>query len=150
LLPPNHDLLAMLNKGMTHQQIADAVSEQMGRRVSRATVTSALQRAGAPPAWEKVTDHVPWVVRTRHHHEAPLRMLRVLARRREGAPVAESEQLRLDNLLKWLAENNAVIAYCRDHDPGFLYVVADEAGDRPDGIPIRPRLIEVSEIIAED
>lgn len=139
----------MLSKGMTHQQIADAVSEQMGRPVSRATVTSALARAGAKPAWGKMNDYVPWQVRTRHHHEAPVRMLRVLARRATGQEVAAQEATRLDNLLKWLDENDAVIAYCRDCDPGFLYVVADEVEDRPKGVPIRRRIIGLEEVVAD-
>ena len=46
LIPGDDQLKSMVERGMTHQQIADAVSKETGVSVSRSTVSAALSRAG--------------------------------------------------------------------------------------------------------
>lgn len=146
-LPPNDELFKMLRSGMTHQQIADKVSAELGQKVTRAAVTLALGRAGHQPSNPRYSNEIPWVVGQEHIIEWPVRMLRLLGKRNAGAtPLTEAEQGQLQRWLSLLHSNNAVVAYCPTAIPGFYYVVADESGDEPNGIPIRPRLLSRSEV----
>jgi hypothetical protein len=146
-LPPNYELVQMYRSGMTHQEMADKVSEQIGEPVTRVAITLALARIGEDtrnPRYEVV---IPWRVKARHRNETAVRNLRMLGRRKGGATLTREEEIRVNNWLKWLDAHDAVVAYCPDRDPGFVYVTADEDGDRPDGLPIRPRVLTLSEFV---
>ena len=144
-LPPNYELLKMYRSGMTHQEMADAISEQLGEPVTRVAVTLALARIGEDPRIPRYESTIPWRVRARHRNEVAVRNLRLLGKRVNGGDLTREQNVRLDNWLKWLEENNAVVGYCRDRDPGFVYLDADEPEDRPNGMPIRPRDLTLDE-----
>lgn len=144
-LPPNYELVKMYRTGMTHQEMADKISEQIGEPVTRVAVTLALARIGEDPRTPRYEDVIPWRVKTRHRNETAVRNLRMLGRRMSKMPLTKEQETRLDNWLKWLDEHDAVVGYCPDRDPGFVYVTADEPEDRPNGHPIRPRELTLSE-----
>lgn len=147
-LPPNFELLQMYRTGMTHQEMADKISTQIGEPVTRVAITLALARIGEQPRVPRYDGPIPWRVRARHRNEVAVRNLRLLGRRLGGQPLASTEAKRLDNWLTWLMQNDAVVGYCRDRDPGFVYVLGDENEDRPNGLPIRPRHLELEEFYA--
>lgn len=147
-LPPNYELVKMYRSGMTHQEMADAIAEQIGESVTRASVTLALARIGEDARAPRYDDAVPWRVASRHRNETPVRNLRLLGRRRAGLSLSKEQDTRLDNWLQWLEENDAVVGYCRDRDPGFVYVTADEDDDRPADLPIRVRDLTLDEFFA--
>lgn len=146
-LPPNYELVKMYRSGMTHQEMADKISEQIGEPVSRVSVTLALSRIGEDTRTPRYTSVIPWRVRAKHRNETAVRNLRLLGRREAGIELSKEMNARLNNWLKWLKENDAVVGYCRDRDPGFVYVAADEAEDRPSGYPIRPRDLTLDEFV---
>lgn len=124
----------MVARGMTHQEIADAVTRETGYPVSRSTVSAALQRAGESETSKKYPNEIPWTVRRPHHSHYAIRMLRVLGRRNAGIANSAEQDQRLDAWLEQLAENGAVVVYVPDTKDGFFYVQAEP--DRP-GIPVK-------------
>lgn len=146
-LPPNYELVKMYRSGMTHQEMADKISADQGEPISRVSITLALSRIGEDPRTPRYDNIIPWRVKAKHRNETAVRNLRLLGRRKAGLPNSKEMETRLDNWLRWLEENNAVVGYCRDRDPGFVYVAADEPEDRPGGVPIRPRDLTLDEFI---
>jgi hypothetical protein len=122
LLPDNSELIAMVNRGMTQQEIADHVFKATGNRVTRAAVSAALARAGVPRARPRYDELLPWRVRVEHDsHYAP-RMLRAEARRRAGVELPAKELRRLEAWKETLLESKAVVHYDPEAPGGFFYV----------------------------
>lgn len=135
ILPPTSDLRQMVDRGMTHQQIADEVSRTTGYPVSRSTVSAALFRAGEASTAKKYRDELPWTIREPHQTHYAARMLRLLGRRRKGiANSAEADQ-RLDSWLRMLQKAGALVTYVPDTEDGFKYVSISQVG--------QPRLPDV-------
>lgn len=149
ILPPDQELIKMVEQGMTHQAIADKVSAEEGQPVSRSAVSAALHRAGASKNNHRYKDVIPWTVHSAHAGAYHVRMLRLVGRRRQGLPMNEDETQRLNRWLSELDRLNAVVAYAPHTAMGFHYVERDEPEDYPDGMPIRVRLLTESEIPAD-
>jgi hypothetical protein len=122
ILPPVSRLRQLVDQGMTHQQIADLITQETGSPVGRSTVSAALHRAGEAQLAKKYPDEIPWTVHERHQtHYAP-RMLRLLGRRRKGIANSAEMDARLDAWLKQLSDAGAVVTYVPDTTEGFFYV----------------------------
>lgn len=134
----------MVEKGMTHAQIASKLSRETGHKIARSTVSAALSRAGASDTGTRYADEIPWRVRGEHLTQYPVRMLRLLGRRNKKIDLRDDEAQRLDNWLANLRDKNLVVAY--SPEVGFMYVEADEVHDGSDGIPIRRRTITPEEL----
>jgi lipopolysaccharide export system protein LptC len=138
ILPDNATLKRWrVDEGLSIKAITERVYDLTGEKVGSSTVSVALARAGISPSLPRYHEEIPWTVRAEHAMAYQARMLRDLGRRRAGKDLREDEARRLDSWLAKIKANNAVVAY--DPDYGFFYVEADEKGDRPKGIPIRPR-----------
>ena len=144
VLPPDSELVHLAQQGMTHAQIAQHISLTTGTRVSRSSVSVALKRAGYAKPTARYAEAIPWKVKAEHANAYPARMLRLLAKARRGNHLTPDEDKRLEAWFNELAEQDAVVAY--SPEVGFLYVPADEVGDRPDQYPIRPRTIAPEEL----
>lgn len=145
LLPPTSELQKMVDKGMTHAQIADQLTQESGHKIARSTVSAALSRAGKTTReGARYVDEIPWRVRGEHLTQYPVRMLRLLGRRNSGYELGQEEAHRLDNWIANLQQKGLVVAY--SPEAGFLYVDADEVHDGADGVPIRRRTISASEL----
>lgn len=147
LLPPVSELAVLVERGMTHQQIADHIRLTTGQRVSRSTVSVALSRAGLAKDAMRYRDELPWKVKAEHLTQYPARMLRLLGRRNADVELTDEEADRLEAWLEALEEKGLVAAYWPEGD-GFIYVFADEYGDGSGGVPIRKRLITTDEIVS--
>jgi hypothetical protein len=112
----------MVDRGMTHQQIADEVSRRTGYPVSRSTVSAALFRAGEASNAKKYPEELPWTVKEGHQTHYAARMLRLLGRRRKGVTNSAESDQRLDSWLHQLKRAGAVVVYYPDTDDGFFYV----------------------------
>lgn len=146
LLPPVQDLKKLVDKGLTHQQIADEVFRKTGHRVSRTAISAALSRAGLTEReGHRYKEEIPWTVKTQHLTQYPARMLRLLGRNNYGTVLSAEESERLNAWLNMLEDSDAVVAYCPE-GPGFIYVKADEIHDGQGGIPIRRRTISRREL----
>lgn len=135
ILPSAQEMMKMVEKGWTHQQIADWVYEQTGEKVTRGSVSVALSRAGYATEKHRYAEEIPWRLTGKDLKAYPIRMLRLLGRRRAGEPLSEDDTKRLDSWLDQLKRENAVVAYVLDEVPHVIYVPR-EAGD-PRDIPIR-------------
>lgn len=133
ILPDRSELEKMLRSGMTHAEIAEAVSRETGHPVRRSTVSAAIHRAGISSPAKKYPEEIPWTVKEQHlSHYAP-RMLRVLGRRRKGIRNSEEMDARLDAWLELLKKEHSVVAYIPETEQGFWYVDGDF---NDQGIPI--------------
>lgn len=141
LLPDVQTLQRYLDEGLTHQQIADRVFMETGNRVSRSSVSAAISRAGLSAEGTRYQDVIPWRVSVRHIKEYPVRMLRLLGRRRSGGVLTAAEDARLQRWLDTLVEEDAVVAYAPDAEVGFHYI--DRGPDDPVDVPIRRRPIRL-------
>lgn len=112
----------MLQRGMTHQEIAESVARETGHKVKRSTVSAAIHRAGLSGRSKKYTEEIPWTVKEEHLTHYAARMLRTLGRRRAGVQNSAEMDQRLDAWLKLLADNHSVVAYIPNTDEGFFYV----------------------------
>jgi hypothetical protein len=150
LLPPDSELKRMVQQGMTHAEIAAECERLTGHKVARSTVSAALSRAALTESTgHRYYDCIPWRVRPEHASEYAARMLRLLGRRRESFPLNDGEDRRLDSWLNMLERERCVVAYCPEHEDGFLYV--DESlreGPNPE-IPIRVKVLRLSEVIGQ-
>jgi hypothetical protein len=139
----------MVEAGMTHAEIAAECERITGHKVARSTVSAALSRAAlVKKEGHRYYETVPWRVQPEHASEYAVRMLRLLGRRRAGIPLDIDSEQRLDSFLAMLERERVVVAYCPEHEDGFLYVdEALRAGPNPD-IPIRVQVLRLSEVVA--
>lgn len=137
ILPPTSELRQMVDRGMTHQQIAEEVSRKTGYPVSRSSVSAALFRAGEASVAKRYPDELPWTIREQHQTHYAARMLRLLGRRRKGIANSAESDARLDSWLAQLEKAGAVVVYVPDTEDGFFYLPGE-----PDvaGIPVRREL----------
>ena len=145
VLPSPDELRRMVEAGWSHADIAAHVEKTTGQQVQRSAVSAALSRAGLTKATPRYKEEIPWRVSEGHLTEYPVRMLRLLGRKRRGLPMNEEEEDRLSSWMEQLAEWDAVVAY--SPSVGFMYVAADEIGDWDNGIPIRRRTITDDELV---
>lgn len=127
VLPEASELIRMTERGMTQQEIADWVHVQTGVRVTRASISAALARAGYRAQRPRYDDLIPWKVRVEHGNHYAVRMLRAEARRRHGDVLPEMELKRLETWLAHMEVNKWVVMYDPDlvikgERPGFHYV----------------------------
>ena len=129
----------MVDRGMTHQQIATEVSRRTGYPVSRSSVSAALFRAGEASHAKRYPEEIPWTVREEHQTHYAARMLRLLGRQRKGIANSAESDARLDSWLAQLERSGAVVVYAPDTEDGFFYIKGE-----PDveGIPVRRELPE--------
>lgn len=123
----------MVDRGMTHQQIATEVSRRTGYPVSRSSVSAALFRAGEASVAKRYPEELPWTIKEEHQTHYAARMLRLLGRRRQNiSNSAESDQ-RLDSWLRQLTQAGAVVIYVPDTEEGFFYV---QGTPDVEGVPV--------------
>jgi hypothetical protein len=133
ILPDRSELERMLRDGLTHAEIAEAVSRETGHRIRRSTVSAAVHRAGLSAPAKKYPEEIPWTVREHHLTHYAARMLRTLGRRRAGITNSKEMDARLNSWLSMLHESHAVVTYIPETDEGWFYV---DGEPNEKGIPI--------------
>jgi hypothetical protein len=129
LLPPLQEILKLVEKGMTHAQIAEMVSASTGELVSRSSVSAALSRADKTNRI-RYERHLPWTVRNEHANLYHAIMLRFAARVELGEELSEANYKRYQSWKKALEQDNAVFHYEPETLKGFYRVL------RRDGIDL--------------
>jgi hypothetical protein len=122
--PDKTTFQAWLAEGLTHQQMADRVYENTGRRVTRAAITVALMGYGLTNSKPRYKETIPWRVKVDHAKTYPIRMLRLLGKRRAGVELSEDDSRLLDTWLTHLKNENLIVAYDPSDDMGVHYVDA--------------------------
>ena len=112
----------MLERGMTHREIAETITRETGHPVRRSSVSAAIHRAGLSSSAKKYSDEIPWTVREEHLTHYAARMLRLLGRRRAGIQNSTEMDNRLDAWLDQLTQSHAVVVYVPETTEGFFYI----------------------------
>lgn len=107
-LPPDDDLKKLLEKGLTHQQIADAYG------VTQQAVSGHVRLNNLAPAPPRYPAAVPWFVKAEHRGQYALRMLRLYGKRESGKPLKPGQAAMLERYEKRLAGLNDVVDYAED------------------------------------
>lgn len=122
LVPAKDELRKMLDRGMTHGQIAELVYERTGARITPAAVSVARNRYGLKRQIPRYPQALPWRVKVEHNSRYVARMLRAHARRKAGLPLPPEVEKKLDTWINTLKVNNAVVHYNPNTEEGFFYV----------------------------
>ena len=136
IVPDKNTLLRWRDEGLTHQQMADRVFEEKGQRITRNAISAAMMRYGLSKEGARYEEEIPWRVMMLHQKAFQLRMLRLLGRRRLKRKLKETETKQLDDWLKRLEDDNAIVAYDPDSDLGLVYIDA-KWKDHDGAAPIR-------------
>lgn len=121
-LPSDSMLQKYVDRGMTHQEIADLIAKESGVPIARSTVSAALSRAGLTNR-VRYDEVIPWKrIKVEHNHHYALTMLRLEARLRNGSKLTEEQAKRLDSWKQRLNDEEAVVIYLENSDDGFYYV----------------------------
>lgn len=135
-----------LAEGLTHQQMADRVYMQTGRRITRAAITVALMSYGLTSTKPRYKETIPWRVKVEHAKTYPIRMLRLLGKRRAGVELPEDDERLLDTWLEHLSNEHLIVAYDPEDDIGVHYIDAGYMDHEDIGIPIRKKTIHLSRV----
>ena len=122
LVPSDSMLQKYVERGLTHQQIADLITKETGVPIARSTVSAALSRAGLTDR-VRYDEVIPWKpIKAIHNRHYALAMLRLEARRQGGLTLTEEQAKRLESWKAKLEEENALVVYLPDTEDGFYYV----------------------------
>lgn len=122
LVPSDSMLRRYVERGMTHQQIADLITKETGIPIARSTISAALSRAGLTQR-VRYDEVIPWnPIKAIHNRHYALTMLRLEARRLASIPLTEEQEKRLAAWKEKLDSENAVVVYLPNTEDGFFYV----------------------------
>jgi len=142
ILPDKNKLQKYVQRGMTHQEIADLVTEETGTKVGRSAVSVALHRYGLAKDAPRYKEYLPWRVKTEHVRAYPARMLRLMGRKAAGRDMTDVDAKLLENWLDMLNRENLIVAYDPDDEQGFHYIDA-QFKDGHGVAPIRTKTIKL-------
>ena len=146
ILPPTQEIEKLVDKGLTHKQIAERLTEELGVRIAPSTVSADLLRHGKTKSTvQRYDETVPWRVKPQHTNEYPVRMLRLLGRRLENNPMDDVDARRLASWMAKLVEERLVVGYCPDGTPGFRYIDAKHR-TKNQVAPIRVESLRLDEL----
>ncbi|XVU22579.1 hypothetical protein ACQPZJ_35690 [Actinoplanes sp. CA-054009] len=100
-----------LRKTKTYAEIAETYG------VTDNGVWRNLNRAGMTVRRRQYAVDIPWQIRKEHDNLMPLPVLRTKARRDAKWPIDKAAETRLNNFLKMLHDNDAVVGYDWDLGP---------------------------------
>ena len=142
-VPADPVLKLMLDAGWTRRKIRDHVYNETGRRLTLPAITLHAMRLGYGQSKPRYRETIPWRVKTYHATTYPIRMLRLLGRRRKGETLDAGDASVLDRWLAKLNRDGLIVAYDPDDDAGVRYI--DEAfRDHDDvSLPIRRQIIHL-------
>lgn len=144
LVPPKNVLKKWHEAGLTAQEMADLTLLQFGNKVSRSGIAQALSRHGLTKDRRRYVETVPWKVNKLHATARPLRMLRLLGRRRQGIEMSEEDRVSLDNWLEMIRLQKVIVAYDPDDVRGFHYVDEKFRDHKDKTLPIRKKTITIN------
>jgi hypothetical protein len=122
LVPSATMLQRLVERGLTHQQIADEIHKETGIPIARSTVSAALSRAGLTER-VRYDEVIPWDhIKIEHNYHYALTMLRIEARLQAGLHVSSDAVKRLNSWKEKLLEEDAVVVYRKNSPDGFYYV----------------------------
>lgn len=142
-LPPAGRLRELVQEGLGFQDIQDRLAKEDDLRPNPVALGVAMSRAVLrETTGTRFRACVPWAIQPEHRGEEPVRMLRLLGRRRSGLPLEPTMNARLEAWLHRVQESQTVVGYCPDQDHGFVYL--PEAWRGPDDeLPVRAWVLDL-------
>lgn len=144
LVPSKDVLQRWRDEGLTQKQMVERTLTEYGNVVTRSAIAAAMSRYGLSGDSHRYADTVPWRINADHATAHPLRMLRLLGRRREGGSLSEKETAMLDSWLGTLAEREWIVGYDADDHRGFHYIDAAYRDHDDDELPIRVKRLRMA------
>lgn len=145
MVPDKATLERWINEeGLTHQECADRLYDEEGVRVTRTVISAAAVRYGLAKEGSRYREEIPWRVKVLHAKAYPVRMLRLLGRRRDGQELNATEASALDRWLEALEQSRSIVAYDPESDAGFVYIDKKHKDNRG-AAPIRRKTITINE-----
>jgi hypothetical protein len=113
-------LRALVNAGLTYDEIAEANERSEGWRPSRSGVKRKLDALGFDPRKYSHVDLVPWRPLAEEHKDDELRhMLQAESRRRQGAETSETDRKLLARMHELLFGRGKLMVIGYHKDVGF-------------------------------
>lgn len=132
--PPREWLRDRLLEELTHDEIADLWEQESGYRLSKSYVSVYVSRhfSDLPLRRPRYEYDLPWHVKVEHNKHPFARLLRLLARRRDGEKINETLTKWLDNWLREMRDADCVVDYVPGaYDPAEAFIpVSRQPGDR--------------------
>lgn len=116
------EVVRWFDEGKTYAWMVDEYKRKYNIETVPSLWGNFRRRRGLQRRTVRNDDLIPWFVKEEHRWSYPVQMLRVEARRREGFPLSEIEQTRLEAWLRGLERDNLVVHYDPDTKEGFFYI----------------------------
>lgn len=129
LVQDEKELRKWFEEGRSYRWMADEYMMKYNLQVSPSMFGNIRRRWGYQRRAIRNDDLIPWAMKREHMYHADLANLRSEARLREGYPLSEAQQIRLDNWKAALANEGAVVHYDPDTEEGFWWVPRREGID---------------------
>jgi hypothetical protein len=129
------EVLKWFAEGRTYSWMVEKYIEKYNIETTQTMWANFRSRNKLPRRIARNETLIPWGVKEEHRYNQAVVMLRQEARRREGLPLTEGYEARVNSWLEMLEEEGVVVHYDPDTEEGFFYVPR-EAGD--DDIIRRP------------
>ncbi|UFD97967.1 transcriptional repressor [Streptomyces phage Pablito] len=123
------EVIRWFEEGKTYAWMIDKYKEKYGIDTVPSMWGNFRRRRGLDRRIARDDDLIPWEVKEEHRWLYPVAMLRVEARRRQGFPLTETDEARLESWKETLAEEKAVVHYDPDTEDGFFYVPREAEDD---------------------
>ncbi|MGY1914044.1 hypothetical protein [Blastococcus sp. SYSU DS0973] len=122
------EVIRWFHEGLTYDEMSRRYRAQYDIEMSPSAWGNFRRRRGLVRRIVRDDNLIPWAVEEEHRYRFPLRMLRVEARVRAGEPITETDAAKHESWLRFLRDENLVVAYLPETPEGFHYVTR-EPGD---------------------
>ncbi len=116
------EVLRWFDEGKTYAWMMDTYLNKYGIATTQSMWSNFRRSRGLEMRITRDDSLIPWAVKPEHRGSAIVRALRFEARRREGRPITQDQQDRVDSLVRKLKDADAVVHYDEDTDQGFFFV----------------------------
>lgn len=108
--------------GKTYSWMIEQYWDKYGIEIGYGTISNWRHQLGLERRAVRDPNLIPWTVKPEHRINHLLNMLRAEGRRRSGQDVAPSTLKKLEAWLEWLKEQDVVVHYDPDTEPGWWVV----------------------------
>jgi hypothetical protein len=140
--PDRNTLERWRDEGYTQAEMVELTREQFGVELTRSAIANAMSRYGLGADGNRYADTVPWRVNTIHATAHPLKMLRLIGRRRAGNSMSTRESDSLDSWLRTMKGQRLIIGYDPNDAIGF-YFIDEKYKDHDEDIPMRIKMLRM-------
>lgn len=123
------EVIRWFEEGRTYAWMIETYKKKYGIDTVPSMWSNFRRRRGLDRRIARDDNLIPWEVKEEHRWQYPVAMLRVEARLRQGFPLTENDQTRLESWKETLEEENAVVHYDPDTEDGFFYVPREDGDD---------------------